>query len=141
MCATAYLKDGDGKVFVRKLETPFEKVFEGDYSCGTVVDKSVKAGKAKAKIISLTEIDLEAEIYLNVYPQEKIEYNFINEIKVLGEKEKSSAGISVYIAMEGEELWSLAKRLSVCPEALIATNKDLQFPLSGKERIVIYRKK
>ena len=51
------------------------------------------------------------------------------------------AAISVYIPLEGEGLFSLAKRLNVSPESLVNTNRELNFPLSGKERIVIYRQK
>ena len=36
---------------------------------------------------------------------------------------------------------ALAKRLNVCPKSLVETNSDLQFPLTGKERIVVYRRK
>ena len=43
------------------------------------------------------------------------------------------------VPFENEDLWSLAKRLSVCPEQLVSTNPELQFPLTGEERIVIYR--
>jgi hypothetical protein len=46
-----------------------------------------------------------------------------------------------FMPEEGEELWSLSKRLNVCPDQLVATNKELQFPLTGKERIVVYRRK
>jgi chorismate mutase len=60
-------------------------------------------------------------------------------VKEVGEKKKQTSAISVYIANCGEELWDLSKRLSVSPEVLSANNKDLEFPLSGKERIVIYR--
>ena len=139
--ATAYLRDGDGKVFTRKLEIPFEKSFDGSYPCGTIAKKVIKAENAKSRIISLTEIDLEAEIYLNVYPEEKKDRRLISEIKELGKKKVSDSAISVYIAREGEDEWSLAKRLNVCPDALRTTNKDLQFPLSGTERIVVYRNK
>ena len=44
-------------------------------------------------------------------------------------------------ALENEDLWGLAKRLGQYPEALLETNPDLQFPLTGKERIVVYRQK
>ena len=75
----------------------------------------------------------------HVYPMEKQQVKYLKEIKACGEKPCENCAISVYIPMAGEELWSLSKRLNVCPEELVATNKDLQFPLSGKERIVIYR--
>ena len=94
-----------------------------------------------ARIISVNEIELETEIAFTVYPHEKSQIKIIGEIKALGEKKKNSCALSVYIPVEGEELWSLSKRLNVCPSALLSTNPELTFPLTGKERIVVYRQK
>ena len=77
----------------------------------------------------------------SVYPSKKEACEVISQLKILAEKEIENCAISVYIPTVGEDLWSLAKRLNTCPEALVATNKDLQFPLTGRERIVIYRQK
>lgn len=139
--ATAFLRDGDGKVFTRKLEVPFEKSFDAGFNCDMETSTVVKALKANSKIVSLTEMDFDADLRFTVYPQEKCSVKVVKEVKLLGEKKTSDAAISVYIPTEGEELWSLAKRLNVCPDALIETNKELQFPLTGKERIVVYRRK
>ena len=141
LSGTVFLRDADGKVFTRKPEVPFEKVLEGEFNCDTEITVVAKATKANAKIVALTQTDLEADVYFTVYPEERCAQRVVKEIKVLGEKQAPTAAISVYIPTEGEELWSLSKRLNVCPDALIATNKDLNFPLSGKERIVIYRQK
>ena len=86
-------------------------------------------------------MELNGEVFLTVYPIEKNSFCFINDIKILGEKKDNPCAISVYLGTAGEECFSLAKRLNVCPDTLIETNKDLQFPLSGKERIVVYRQK
>ena len=86
-------------------------------------------------------MDVEADLRFTVYPQEKCAVSVVKDVKFLGEKKKNDAAISIYIPTEGEELWSLSKRLNVCPETLIETNKELQFPLTGKERIVVYRRK
>ena len=78
-------------------------------------------------------------VYFTVYPFEKCNVQVVKAIKGVGEKQKPTHALSVYIPCEGEELWSLAKRLNVHPEDLINANKELQFPLSGKERIVVFR--
>lgn len=139
--AVVYLKEVDGKVFTRRIETPFESVM--DCAFDTCVDLEVRADayNGRAKIVSIDQIDFDAEIIFTVYPQEVGVVKVIGEVKSLDKKKVNVSPISVYIATEGEELWSLAKRLNVCPEMLVATNKDLQFPLTGKERIVIFRQK
>ncbi len=139
--ATAFLRDGDGKVFTRKLEIPFEKSFDGGYDCDMLLSVQIKAVNARAKVVSLTEIELESELFVTVCPCKKFETEVIKQIDILEPKTECESAITVYIAEEGEDMWSLAKRLNVCPEALSATNKDLQFPLTGEERIIIYRKK
>lgn len=139
--ATAYFTSGEGGVFTQRVETPFECALDCGFGCEVEIDTVVRARKAKLKIISLTEVELESELAFSLYPQEKQEINLVCEVKPLGEKQKNTSAISVYIPLEGEELWSLAKRLNVCPQTLIETNSDLQFPLTGKERIVVYRQR
>ncbi len=139
--ATAYLRDGEGKLFSRQLVAPFEKKLEGEFNCQTEFDVRARAFSGRAKILSATEMDLDGQIYLTVYPLEKSKLCFIKDVKILGEKQENPCAISIYLAGAGEECFSLAKRLNICPDTLIQTNKDLQFPLSGNERIVVYRQK
>ncbi len=82
---------------------------------------------------------MEGEIYLTVYPSQTNKLQFISAITEGQEKEQKNSAISVYISQGGEQLFSLAKSLNVCPEELARTNEDLNFPLDGNERIVIYR--
>ena len=138
---TVLIRDGDGRVFSRRAEYAFTKLLEAEFNCGTEITVCAKAVKSTAKIVSAEEVEVEAEIRFTVYPQEKTDKKFVKSVKVLGEKDKCDSAISVYIPIAGDDLWSLSKRLNVCPDALMATNKDLQFPLTGSERIVIYRRK
>ena len=136
---TGYFFDGESKVFTRKIEFTFEQEKELSIPCEWVLEVSARVKSVQAKIVTLTELDVNAEIVLTVYPKENCEISFIKSVNCVGEKKGQSSAISVYIPEEGEELWTLAKRLSVSPEKLIETNKELCFPLTGKERIVIYR--
>ncbi len=139
--AIVYFKDSENRLFSRQLYSPFEKKLDGEFNCQTEFEIKAKAFSGKAKILSATEMELNGEVFLTVYPIEKSSFCFINDVKILGEKKDNPCAISVYLGTAGEECFSLAKRLNVCPDTLIQTNKDLQFPLSGKERIVVYRQK
>ncbi len=132
----------DGEPFVRKLEAPFEKEFDLP-ECQDICSSDIvaKVERSSARLISATEIELEAELSLTIYPSQKVCFNVVIGIKSVGEKTENSHAISVYIPLENEELWSLSKRLNVCPDTLVATNPDLTFPLTGTERIVVYRKR
>ena len=82
-----------------------------------------------------------SDVSFTVQQTENCSIKYIKEVKCIGEKPACECAISVYIPTPGEDLWGLAKRLNVAPETLVETNKELRFPLTGDERIVIYRKK
>ena len=67
------------------------------------------------------------------------EWSYIREIAEGEEYPKENCAFSVYIPKAGEDLWSLAKRLHRNPESIKESNPRLQFPLSGDERIFVYR--
>ena len=135
-----YFKDGD-KVITRKFEMPFEKEVSGVFDLDCLIECEARAFKGEAKIVSSTEVDIDGEVFLTVNLFKKCLTKMVSDIKLLEEKEENSCAISVYLAIKDEEQFSLAKRLNVCPERLIETNQDLQFPLTGNERIVVYRQK
>ena len=137
----AYLKDGEGKVGTQVLEAPFEEKLECVVCDGGDISLKVIVYDGQARIITPNEVEITAGLSANAYFSQKRTINYVKNLKAIREKEVCTSAISVYIPMEGEELWSLSKRLNVSPETLIQTNKDLNFPLTGKERIVIYRQK
>ena len=139
--AKAYFRDVEGKNFAVKLEIPFEEMLDCDVKPNTSFDVYVCIKNISARLVSLAETEIEAKLTFSVYSNQKQSLKYLKEIKACGEKCICDSAISVYIAMENEELWSLAKRLNVMPEVLVETNKDLKFPLTGKERIVVYRQK
>lgn len=140
LSATAYMRDNE-KTFTVFLETPFESSLDCCFECSADLEVVAKAKNARARIVSLTETELESDINFTIYPEERNQIKVIGEIKSIGEKVKNDCAVSVYIPTNGEDLWSLAKRLNVCPVSLAQTNSDLKFPLTGEERIVIYRQK
>ena len=133
------MRGEDGVVFTRKAETPFETEIACDFVCPCEVVATPKS--ATAKLLTLTEMETEAEVVFTVYPTETLQAEIISAVETGEQKVAETAAVSVYIPLAGEGLWGLSKRLNVCPETLIATNGDLQFPLTGKERIVVYRQK
>lgn len=138
---TAFFRDVDGKIFTRKAEGQFETML--DCLCDTECDYSMRpfAHKFKLRLVSDTQLEGTGEVFFSAYPYQRCNIGVVRAIKSAGDKPNNNHAISVYIPCEGEELWSLAKRLNVSPEKLISANPDLQFPLSGKERIVVYRQK
>lgn len=135
----AWLLSEEGQVFNRKSEIPFEVALSDVNAESCEVCAALKS--ATAKLITLSEIEFEAEAVFTVYEKTQYFSEIISAAEIGEEKPIQAAAISVYIPLAGEGLWELAKRLNVCPETLIETNSELQFPLTGKERIVVYRQK
>ncbi len=136
--ATAFLRDGENKLITRKLEAPF--TLETDCILPPDCDYQIECKCFEQGCrMSGGAIELDCKLCFAIHLKQKKCLNYLAEVITLNEKPKVTNAISVYIALEGESLWSLSKRLNVSPESLVATNKDLQFPLTGKERIVIYR--
>ena len=69
------------------------------------------------------------------------EVSFIGEMSSLGERRTSGSAISVFIPKAGDGLWEISKELGASGEEITSTNPDLSFPLTGEERIIIYRQK
>ena len=137
--AVAYFIDAERQVFVRRVECAFSKKLDQTLDNECEYQVTASAFGAKGKIISAVEMDIETQLELCVQLAKKCEFSYIKDVKVGEQKAQNTHGISVYIGLEGEELFSLSKRLNESPDMVVETNKDLSFPLTGKERIVIFR--
>ena len=135
---TTYYKDQEADVFTFNVEIPFETSFESP-DIGNDATVLAVIERASAKTHSITQTEIMAEVAFSIYPTEQKTVKIISEVKSIGERQPENSAISVYIPFTGEKLWSLAKRLGVSPEQVLKSNPDLQFPLTGDERIVIYR--
>ena len=51
------------------------------------------------------------------------------------------AALSIIVPAPGDGLWDAAKKLNCPPEAVSAANPDLKYPLTGGERVLVYRRK
>ena len=137
---SVYLKDLEGGLYSYNLEGPFEISLDGVFEFDNL-QIELTPYLSSARILSMTEIELESQITFSLKGKTLKKISVISGIKEGEEKALSDKAISVYIPLENESLWCLSKRLGVCPSELLETNKELQFPLTGKERIVIYRQK
>ncbi len=134
----AFCKDIESRIFAVQLAAPFSTsvevdVGENDYNLEAVICELT------GRIVSLEEFELAATVKFRTRTTKKQKICVLTEVEAGEEKRLNESAISVYIPMAGEELWDVAKRLNVCPDAITAVNGDLAFPLTGEERIVIYR--
>ena len=87
------------------------------------------------------EVEMEGEISIWYKTESEQTLNAITAVEE-GEpfKEKQCA-FNVYLPSEKDTLWDISKALKVPQSLITEQNQDLEFPLKGNERIVIYSKK
>ena len=69
----------------------------------------------------------------------EFDFDVIKKVSEGEVKTINDSAISVYIPKPNDSLWEISKELGVTEDEILKINGDLTFPLSGEERIVIYR--
>ena len=87
------------------------------------------------------ECEAEAVLKISVFDSETCSVRYVTEITEAEKLKLSGSAISVFIPAEGDDLWSMAKKLLQSPDEIKATNPELTFPLTGNERILVFRGK
>ena len=86
-----------------------------------------------------TEIDIGASVCISIQVFESRDGLCVKEIEIGAERDLKMSAIAVYITKAGESLWDVAKALCTTPELILSYNPGLKVPLSGNERILVYR--
>lgn len=140
LSATAYYKDMDGALGSVNLELPFSVDLSNDnFTDNKRTNLSCIAENVFARSKAGREIELEGTLKISINVFEAQLHTVITDVAAGEEKVPKSCAISVYIPNAEDTLWEVSKELGVCPETIMLFNKDLQFPLQGDERILIYR--
>lgn len=119
-------------------ELPFSIVtsesMDGKISCayGEVIELNCKIRRGN-------EIDIRAEIAVFVSSLTTERVKIITDLTVGAPIEIPAAAMSLHIARPAESLWDVAKALRTTPELIMVQNPDLALPLSGGERVMVYR--
>lgn len=126
----------DGAYSVETALAPFE--IETDAECGKV---ELLRSVIHSISFELAEDKLDVNFTVSVAVQKTVETacGFVINAECKEERVKSTSAISVFIPNVGDTLWDVAKALGIKEEEILKTNSDLEFPLTGEERIVIYR--
>ena len=130
-------KNEDNGIISIPCEAPFFIDFSAD---GVISSVRVSKGEILTRVRG-GEIELEChlKVYYRVY--EKDEFVAVKEICETEERKNLGGAICVCIPRRGDDVWDVAKRLGLSEDELLKFNPDLISPLSGNERIVIYRQK
>ncbi|MGN0818048.1 MAG: DUF3794 domain-containing protein [Candidatus Coproplasma sp.] len=87
------------------------------------------------------EVEAEAVLKISAFILSSQKIGFIGNVEEGEAVIPCDSAVSVFIPTEGDGLWEISKRLMRAPSEVSECNPDLKYPLTGRERIVIYRPK
>ena len=129
----------NGETHSTEINLPFAVDLVGLNNCGGDIGVAVCGVNIRQR--SEGECEAEAVLKISAPDSENYSVRYVSEITEGEAKEACDCAISVFVPAAGDDLWSVAKKLSQSPDEIQSTNSDLTFPLTGNERIVIFRAK
>ena len=140
--AAVFMKNGEGEADCVRISLPFAFPVRSDRAKAGM-RAAITAAVCGVSVRQKTEGELEAEgalmLFVVLFSSER--GNYVSRIEPGEEEEKRAGAISVYMPAAGDSLWETAKKLGKTPEEVQGANPELSFPLTGGERIVVYRRK
>lgn len=137
--AATLLYEQGGEVRSTEVNMPF---------CVTLSGLSENCTNVSAAVCGISlrqrqegECEGEAVLKITAWDGETKTVTYLTEASEGEPKKQDDCAVSVYIPSAGDGLWETAKRLCESPESIKLSNPELTFPLTGKERILIYRAK
>lgn len=128
----------NGEIRSTEVNLPFTVTLNGFTGSG-----NVGIAVCGISVRQRAEGECEAEAQLKIAAAEcgEVRTVYLADATEGADVSRCDSAVSVYIPHAGDGLWETAKKLGRPPEDIEATNPELTYPLSGKERIVVYRAK
>lgn len=130
--------DGDGLPVSKKAELADSIEIVRDFEIAN--DVCCKINSVNAKLRS-GKIDAEIVLNVGITKCENKCYEVIKGVEEGAEKSANKSAISVYFAKSGDTEWEVSKATGMDIDEIFELNQDLEFPLTGNEKIVVFRKK
>ena len=128
---------GDSGLVSRRAQMPFE--IKLDKTAQTVSDVLVIIDNLTAKLKSgRIELDISLKVCFNESTQSSV--TVIEDLIEGAEKSVYKSIISVYMAKKGDTAWDVMRAMGEAEDVILEQNPHLCFPLSGTERITVFRK-
>ena len=142
-CYVVYLLDDEAHTMQSaKVEIPFESSFvcenvlKDDEIFVSVNIKEIDARNKRAK-----EIDVLAEVCLNVFVLQSKNEVIMSNIVVGEDRKLDLCNMGIYVINKAEDSWDIAKKLLINPDILLSQNPELKFPITKPTQIIVYRQK
>ena len=136
--ATLFFEQG-GEVRSTEVNLPFSVKLTGLNQANGGITVAVMGMSLRQRAEG--ECEAEAVLKIAVLDGKHHSVRYLTGVEEGEKKPVNNSAISVFIPAAGDGLWETAKKLCCSPESIQQTNPELNFPLSGKERILIFRAK
>ncbi len=130
-----------GEIKSSEINLPFSVSPEVLVGEGRIAQISVAVCGVNVKQPREGEIEAEASLKISAVTSLTERCIYISTISEGEAIVPNDSAISVFIPSEGDGLWDISKKLMQPPETVAQCNPDLNYPLSGRERILIFRRK
>ena len=135
VCATVIFQDENGKLYGKEASLPFDVSLnvrpDGNYTVKAVIEGFNYRARSS--------VDFEAVIRFCFTEYSNQSFDAITGLEIGDEKVENSNAISVYVASKNDTLWDVCKHLGVSAEVISELNPEVSFPLTGNERLIVYR--
>ncbi len=138
---TVLVYEQDGEIKSCEVNMPFSVTLNGVREEGQSVECDVAVCGVNVRLKAEGEAEAEATLKICATVYEEVCSEYVSGIEEGENKEVNDCAVSVFIPAAGDRLWDVAKKLNKAPADVAACNADLKFPLTGKERIIVYRAK
>lgn len=137
--STVLIYEQNGEIKSTDVNLPFSVLLNGVCEEGqkVVADVAVYGVSVRLKAEGEAEAEANLKISANVCGDNKFKY--VSDMQEGDGIEVNDCAVSVFLPQCGDGLWDIAKKLKKSPSEVSACNADLTFPLTGKERIIVYR--
>ena len=139
-----YSEDEEGNKVLNSVmvDLPYSlNVANADINAGDNPIVNLKLGEISVKNKKGRELEIVANVYITYCMWTPTISAFTTEISLGEQKELSPYALEIVIAKDGENIWDIAKRLSVKEEQLLLQNSEIALPLQGGEKLVVFRGK
>lgn len=138
-CRLIYIQNGEIKS--TEVNLPFSVALNGVAKEGQSVTLDVAVSGMAVRLKAEGEAEAEATLKICATVLTGRESRYVCSAEEGAELEFNDCAVSVFLPSAGDGLWEVAKKLKKSPSDVAACNPELKFPLTGKERILVYRAK
>ncbi|MDE7086766.1 MAG: hypothetical protein K2O67_01100 [Clostridia bacterium] len=135
---TVLIYEQNGEIKGTDVNLPFSVTLNGVCEDGQSVVEDVAVCGVSVRLKAEGEAEAEATLKICATVSEQRKVSYLTQMEEGEEVQANDCAVSVFLPEAGDGLWEIAKKLVKSPSEVSACNADLKFPLTGKERILVY---